>query len=100
MDLVFLAILLLFIVGCIAIVVLAISRKGWLFTARGGLLGLLVAVLLFDSEPTRMKIAIPLMGAACSTIPAASRPSCWWQHSFSICYLYTDQDQDSDQDSD
>ena len=57
------AVLLLFFGGCIAAVVFAIKRKGWLFTVRFGSLGLLVTVLFFDTEQTRIKFAIPLLGA-------------------------------------
>ena len=62
-DAIFIAILLLFLGGCVAAVVFSVKKQGWLFTVRFGLLSLLVVVLLFDSAQTRMKFAIPLLGA-------------------------------------
>lgn len=56
-------VLLLFLGACIAAVVFTVKRRGWLAAVRGGTMGLFVTVLLFDSEQTRMKFALPLLGA-------------------------------------
>jgi uncharacterized membrane protein YjjB (DUF3815 family) len=58
-----LAVLLLFFGGCAVAVFFTVKKKGWLVAIRFGLLGFLVTVLLFDTEQTRMKFAVPLFGA-------------------------------------
>ena len=56
-------ILFLFFGGCIAAVVFVVKKRGWLSAVRGGTVGLLVSVLLFDSRQTRNRFAIPLLAA-------------------------------------